>query len=90
MSCDNLQENGKIARKSFTTFAKAFDENLFGWIVENVSFPNSMVDRITPVTTDEDRKMTSEKLRVVEDQWPVVCEVRENFINEKFTKITKN
>lgn len=74
LSCDNLQENGKIAERSFTSFAKAFDETLYEWMLSNVTFPNSMVDRITPVTTDADRETTSEKLAVAIDQWPVVCE----------------
>lgn len=73
MSCDNLQENGHIARKAFLGFAKAVDDNLAKWIDGNVTFPNSMVDRITPVTTNVDRKTISEKLGVT-DAWPVVCE----------------
>ena len=36
-------------------------------------FPNSMVDRITPVTTDEDRAELARRFGVL-DQWPVVCE----------------
>lgn len=44
LSCDNLQENGIMAMKSFTTFAKAFDESLYEWMKVNVSFPNSMVN----------------------------------------------
>ncbi|CRL02349.1 CLUMA_CG015245, isoform A [Clunio marinus] len=73
MSCDNLQENGKIAKKSFLSFAEAIDKDLSTWIEKNVTFPCSMVDRITPVTTEVDRLKISEKLGVV-DQWPVVCE----------------
>ncbi|XP_037024427.1 mannitol dehydrogenase DSF1-like [Bradysia coprophila] len=73
MSCDNLQENGHVARKSFLAFATAVDASLAKWMDENVTFPNSMVDRITPVTTSADRKTISEKLGVT-DLWPVVCE----------------
>jgi mannitol 2-dehydrogenase len=73
MSCDNLQENGKIAKHAFTSFAKAVDPSLAQWMDTSVTFPCSMVDRITPVTTDEDRVKTSEKLGLV-DAWPVVCE----------------
>jgi mannitol 2-dehydrogenase len=73
MSCDNLQENGHVARKSFLAFAAAVDANLAKWIDENVTFPNAMVDRITPVTTNADRATISEKLGVT-DLWPVVCE----------------
>ena len=43
------------------------------WVAENVAFPNSMVDRITPVTTDEDREQVAARFGV-EDAWPVVCE----------------
>ena len=40
---------------------------------EHVRFPNCMVDRITPVTTDDDRAALAERFGV-EDRWPVVCE----------------
>lgn len=73
MSCDNLQENGKIARKAFCGFAKAVDADLADWMEEHVSFPCSMVDRITPVTTDDDREKVSKAIGLV-DKWPVVCE----------------
>ncbi len=73
MSCDNLQGNGHLAAKAFTAFATAKDAELGNWIAENVSFPNCMVDRITPVTTDADRQMVAERFRIA-DAWPVVCE----------------
>lgn len=73
LSCDNLQENGKIAKKAFISFARAVDSDLAKWIDSNVTFPNSMVDRITPVTTDDDRKYVAESLKII-DRWPVVCE----------------
>ncbi|KAJ6649784.1 Mannitol 2-dehydrogenase [Pseudolycoriella hygida] len=73
MSCDNLQENGCVARRSFLAFAKAVDEDFAKWMEENVTFPNSMVDRITPVTTNDDRTTISDKLGA-SDLWPVVCE----------------
>ncbi|MCI2238019.1 mannitol dehydrogenase family protein [Paenibacillus sp. TRM 82003] len=73
MSCDNIQGNGHNARKVFVAFATAKDPKLGAWIGENVRFPNSMVDRITPVTTDADRTEVRERFGV-EDAWPVVCE----------------
>lgn len=73
MSCDNLQDNGVIARRAFTTFARAKDAELAEWIDANVVFPNSMVDRITPVTTDEDRESIARQFHIA-DEWPVVCE----------------
>src|SRR4051794_18800689 len=52
MSCDNIQGNGDAAKKSFTAFARLRDPELGAWVEQHVSFPNCMVDRITPVTTD--------------------------------------
>ena len=55
MSCDNLQDNGRLSQRVFTTFARLRDPDLGDWVEREVRFPNSMVDRITPVTTDADR-----------------------------------
>ncbi len=73
MSCDNIQGNGHMAQEVFTAFARLRDPELGEWVETKVQFPNSMVDRITPVTTDEDRTQISERYGV-EDAWPVVCE----------------
>ncbi|MDT7555044.1 MAG: mannitol 2-dehydrogenase, partial [Pseudonocardiales bacterium] len=73
LSCDNIQGNGDAARRSFTTFARLRDAELGEWVEEHVRFPNCMVDRITPVTTDDDRAALTERFGV-EDRWPVVCE----------------
>jgi mannitol 2-dehydrogenase len=73
MSCDNLQGNGHLTRRVFTAFARLRDTELGDWVEREVSFPNSMVDRITPVTTDADRAEVRERFGI-EDRWPVVCE----------------
>jgi mannitol 2-dehydrogenase len=73
MSCDNLQGNGDLSRRVFTAFARLRDPELGDWIDREVRFPNSMVDRITPVTTDADRAEVRERFGI-EDRWPVVCE----------------
>jgi mannitol 2-dehydrogenase len=73
MSCDNIQGNGHVAAKMFGAFAELRDLELGAWVTENVPFPNSMVDRITPVTTDDDRRAVAERFGVT-DGWPVVCE----------------
>ena len=73
MSCDNIQGNGHMAQEVFTAFARLRDPELGEWVDSNVRFPNSMVDRITPVTTDEDRVQVRERFDI-EDAWPVVCE----------------
>jgi mannitol 2-dehydrogenase len=73
VSCDNIQHNGDVARRSFAAFAGLRDPELGGWVDREVLFPNSMVDRITPATTDEDRAEVARRFGV-DDAWPVVCE----------------
>lgn len=73
MSCDNIQGNGDVARRQMTAFARLRDPRLADWIEREVAFPNSMVDRITPVTSDEDRQLLAERCGV-HDLWPVTCE----------------
>ena len=73
MSCDNLEGNGYLSRRVFTAFARLRDPELGEWVAQEGLFPNSMVDRITPVTTDADRAEVRERFGI-EDQWPVVCE----------------
>ncbi len=73
MSCDNIQGNGDVAHKMITAFARLQDPELAEWLDREVPFPNSMVDRITPVTSDADRELLAERFDV-QDDWPVVCE----------------
>ncbi|MFJ9992281.1 mannitol dehydrogenase family protein [Pseudomonas putida] len=73
MSCDNLPHNGDVARKALLAFAHLLNHDLAQWIDRHVSFPNAMVDRITPMTSDEHRRQLAER-HGVEDAWPVVCE----------------
>jgi mannitol 2-dehydrogenase len=73
MSCDNLQGNGYLTKRAFATFARLRDPELADWVEREVCFPNSMVDRITPVTTDDDRAEVAERFGI-DDRWPVICE----------------
>jgi mannitol 2-dehydrogenase len=73
VSCDNIEGNGDVARQAFTTFADRVHPGLSDWMAQHTKFPNSMVDRITPVTTPE--VISGLALQFgVEDQWPVVAE----------------
>ncbi|WP_394940486.1 mannitol dehydrogenase family protein [Psychromicrobium sp. YIM B11713] len=81
MSCDNIQGNGDVAKRMFTSYAALKDPELADWMDAQVPFPNSMVDRITPVTTDQDRASITEQFGV-EDEWPVVCEPFEQWVLE--------
>ena len=73
MSCDNVQSNGDVTKRMLLAFAERRDPSLRDWIAENGAFPNSMVDRITPATTDADRAMIRETYGI-DDAWPVVTE----------------
>ncbi len=72
-SCDNVMGNGDVAALATTSMAAAHSDELVAWIKDNVAFPNSMVDRITPATTDGDREWFADNIGIA-DNWPVVCE----------------
>lgn len=73
LSCDNLPANGEMLRGIVLAFAQAVDADLRDWIETHCTFPNSMVDRIVPRTTDADRERIGARLDVL-DAWPVVGE----------------
>jgi mannitol 2-dehydrogenase len=83
-SCDNLMGNGETLKDCLMAFASMRDDKLAHWIEHELTFPNSMVDRITPVTTEDHRTMIREKFEI-EDRWPIVCEsFRQWVIEDKF------
>jgi mannitol 2-dehydrogenase len=73
LSCDNLPGNGTVAREAITRVATTRGAELLDYLESSCTFPNSMVDRITPQTTDEDRAWLRDEVGI-EDGWPVVCE----------------
>jgi fructuronate reductase/mannitol 2-dehydrogenase len=73
LSCDNMQSNGAAARTAVVSFARLRDDDLAEWIDENVAFPSSMVDRITPNTSPEDRDAIAAATGI-DDRWPVITE----------------
>ncbi|MCB1539011.1 MAG: mannitol dehydrogenase family protein [Rhodospirillales bacterium] len=73
LSCDNIQHNGNVLCEAVMAFAKLRDPKLAAWIEQNATFPNTMVDRITPVTKSEDIAYVEQSLGIA-DAWPVVCE----------------
>jgi fructuronate reductase/mannitol 2-dehydrogenase len=73
LSCDNVTRNGAITRNAVVAFAALRDKGLATWVAERGAFPDSMVDRITPGTTDADRAMV-EATFGVRDRWPVMTE----------------
>lgn len=86
LSCDNVPGNGRVLERALSAFITLQgDQELLGWMQANVSFPNSMVDRITPTPTAALRQ-TVRELTGVDDQCPVLGEpfgqwvVEDNFI----------
>ena len=73
MSCDNIPGNGHVTQNAVVGLAELVDPKLAHWIKNEVAFPNSMVDRITPATSERERQMLREQFGV-EDIWPVFCE----------------
>ena len=81
LSCDNIQGNGGVTRRMLLAHAELRDPGLRGWLEQNGAFPNSMVDRITPATTDEHRALVREKFGI-DDAWPVTTERFKQWIIE--------
>jgi fructuronate reductase/mannitol 2-dehydrogenase len=85
LSCDNLQGNGAVARTAVVSFARLRSDALGSWIDSHVAFPSSMVDRITPRTTDAHRELVAREFGIV-DRWPVVTEpYRQWIIEDEFS-----
>jgi mannitol 2-dehydrogenase len=84
MSCDNIPGNGHVTENAVAGLAELVDPELASWIRRDVAFPNSMVDRITPATTDRERQMLRDRFGL-EDNWPVFCEeFRQWVMEDKF------
>ena len=84
LSCDNIQHNGTVLRDAVLALAGLRDPALADWIAASASFPSTMVDRITPVTTPNDLTEL-ERRHGLADRWPVVCEAfRQWVIEDRF------
>ena len=73
LSCDNLPNNGEVLEKVVLQFAQKISPALAAWIKTNATFPSTMIDRIVPATTDDDRREIEARLGV-RDEGMVVCE----------------
>jgi mannitol 2-dehydrogenase len=81
LSCDNVPGNGHAARRATLAAAARIDATLPAWVEEHCTFPNSMVDRITPATAPEDRDWLRDSAGIV-DSWPVVSEPFRQWVME--------
>ncbi len=74
LCCDNLRDNGTMLERNFGAYLAAVgDPGLASWIAEQVSFPCSMVDRITPRPEPRHAREVAELFGIVDD-FTVHCE----------------
>ncbi len=81
LSCDNLSNNGKVLQRVVCDFAKQLDSELAKWIKENVSFPATMVDRITPAPTSK-TLIDAKNLTGLQDASPIETEAFSQWVIE--------
>jgi len=81
LSCDNVMHNGAVARAVMLGVAATMEPGLETWVERYVAFPNSMVDRITPATSDADRAFLRDEYGLI-DRWPVVSETFSQWVIE--------
>ncbi len=85
LCCDNIQHNGEVVKKAVSRFTQNISKDLLEWIHTSVSFPNSMVDRITPVPGEAEQNFVRDTFHIL-DSCPVVSEsftqwiIEDNFI----------
>lgn len=85
LSCDNLPNNGQLLQRVVYEFAERVNAELAAWIRENTTFPCTMIDRIVPATTDDDRDAL-EKILGLRDNAAVMAEpfnqwvIEDNFL----------
>lgn len=82
LSCDNVPHNGNVCRNVVVSLARFMvNDELATWIDETVAFPNSMVDRITPATTNLEREYVQNNYGYM-DAHPVFCEPYRQWVLE--------
>lgn len=86
MSCDNVRENGHVAKVAVLGLAQARDPQLAAWIEAHATFPCTMVDRIVPAATPETLQEIADQLGVY-DPCAIACEpfrqwvIEDSFVN---------
>ncbi|MEY4160601.1 MAG: hypothetical protein RLZZ136_1222 [Pseudomonadota bacterium] len=62
LSCDNLADNGPQLQRLMTQYLAHHDPALLAWFEQNCTCPATMIDRIVPATTEDDRRMVAAAL----------------------------
>ena len=86
LSCDNIAHNGDVLKNIMVKLSEKIDGELNSYVRNNVTYPNSMVDRITPTATLKDINFIESEYGYTDNR-PVFCEpfiqwiVEDNFCN---------
>ena len=85
LCCDNLRGNGAMLERNLRDYlAAAGEPGLASWIADHVSFPCSMVDRITPRPDARHASEVAERFGIADD-FTVHCErFRQWVIGDRF------
>ncbi|MGJ8694323.1 MAG: mannitol dehydrogenase family protein [Thalassotalea sp.] len=70
IACDNLPDNGRKLKSAVIQFAAQLSQDLAQWIEQEIQFPNTMVDSITPKTEAATVDLVHSKLGI-KDSAPV-------------------
>lgn len=81
MSCDNIPGNGHVTENAVAGLAALIHPELAEWVKTSVAFPNGMVDRITPATSDREKTLLADQFGI-DDAWPVFCESFKQWVLE--------
>ncbi|MCZ6539157.1 MAG: mannitol dehydrogenase family protein [Chloroflexi bacterium] len=81
LSCDNLPSNGSALQRILRRYVELVDPRLLAWIDDAVSFPNCVLDRIVPATSEDDRIDIANTLGV-RDASPVIAEAFSQWVLE--------
>lgn len=74
LSCDNLAENGTKLHALMLQYLERHEPGLVAWFEANCTCPSTMIDRIVPATTDDDRAMVADAIGTLHDDACVVTE----------------
>ena len=81
LCCDNIPDNTQAARTALVSFAALKDPDLARWIDAHVAFPSTMVDRITPQTSEDEVEFVRKAFGIA-DKWPVLTEPHSQWVIE--------
>jgi fructuronate reductase len=84
LACDNLDDNGARIRALVLEAAARIGPALANWIEQNGAFPSTMVDRITPAMTPEEKAVLEAQLCYRDDAIVTAEHFRQWVIEDRF------